>query len=126
MIITVMFYILHYITNLARKEWVIFIGLYFPKKRKKREKLAWLFQLESKSKLLEIHMNLSTCSVRQARWEPPINYSQVSTPIIINKLSFLFFYYIYIYIYIKFLDSLTSFDHSKLVSLSLHNLILKL
>ena len=71
-------------------------------------------------------MNLSTCSVRQATWEPPINYSQVSTPIIINKLSFLFFYFLYIYIYIKFLDSLTSFDYSKLASLSLHNLILKL
>ena len=54
----------------------------FPKKEKERkekiENLAWLFQFDSKSKLLEIHMNLSTCSIRQARWEPPINSSQVS------------------------------------------------
>lgn len=53
----------------------------FPKTEKKKKKkriVAWLFQLESKSKPLEIHMNLSTCFIRQARWEPPINSSQVS------------------------------------------------
>lgn len=65
MIITVMFYIM----NLTRKylqEWVIFIGLYF---QKKKRIFAWSFQLESKSKPLEIHMNLSTCSIRRSTGE---------------------------------------------------------